>query len=235
MEDKYDDYRLLPPFSKSAKNVDWRDWGVVAPVRSQGSCGSCWAFDVIATVESWHAIVNGPLIHLSEQHLVDCDNSNGGCNGGWPTDAYKFMGSNGYIRNEDYLYVGYEQSCLASSKSKVAYLGSTSYIDWWSGSYDDFKAAIRLGPLSIAFGASNEFMGYSSGVYDGSCSGGVNHAMVAIGYGVDSYSGLEYALIRNSWGSGWGDGGNVKIKISPNDAAGGLCLLYQYPSYPVPS
>lgn len=108
LEDKYDDYRLIPPFSKSDKNVNWEDWGVVAPARAQGSCGSCWAFDVISTVETWHAIVNGPLYHLSEQHLVDCDSKNSGCNGGWPTDAYKFMNANGYILRDDYPYANAE-------------------------------------------------------------------------------------------------------------------------------
>lgn len=99
---------------------------------------------------------------------------------------------------------------------------------------EDFKASIRLGPVSIAFGASNTFMGYSSGVYDGDCTGGVNHAMVAIGYGVDSATGHEYALIRNSWGSGWGINGNAKVKMHES-IDGGLCQLQKYPSYPVPA
>lgn len=220
MEERYSASRLIPPYSKYDSEVNWEDWGVVAPVRAQGSCGSCWAFDVIATVESWHAIANGPLYHLSEQHLVDCDSSNSGCNGGWPTSAYKFMSSNGYILRKDYPYAGSEQTCQQSSKSKLAYLDSSAYVDWSSGSMEDFKASIRLGPLSVAMGVSNDFMGYSSGIYDGSCVS-LNHAMVAIGYGKEN--GKEYVLVRNSWGSGWGDKGNVKIHLSEDYGYGGLC------------
>jgi len=80
--------RLLPKYDDNAVNVDWREWGVVNPARAQGGCGSCWSFGVIATVETWHAITFGPLFELSEQHLVDCDSSNNGCSGGWPTDAF---------------------------------------------------------------------------------------------------------------------------------------------------
>lgn len=63
---KADDYRLIPEYPKSATEVDWRDWGVVSPNRRQGGCGSCWAFGAIAPLETWHAIVHGPLYHLSE-------------------------------------------------------------------------------------------------------------------------------------------------------------------------
>ena len=73
-------------------------------------------------------------------------------------------------------------------------------------------------------------MYYSTGVFQGSCES-VNHAVDAIGYGVDQSTGSEYILVRNSWGSGWGEGGYMKMIAT--DSKGGKCDAYTYPSYPV--
>lgn len=48
---------------------DWRDKGVVTPVRGQGSCGACWAFSTIEVAESMLAIKNGTLYTLSVQEV----------------------------------------------------------------------------------------------------------------------------------------------------------------------
>jgi C1A family cysteine protease len=44
------------------KSIDWRDHGVVNPVRSQGKCGSCWTFSAIGVIESLYAIKTGKLL-----------------------------------------------------------------------------------------------------------------------------------------------------------------------------
>merc|ERR1719468_1244250 len=71
-----------------ADAVDWVQQGVVNPPKSQGSCGSCWAFSAMAALESGYAIASGNLLVLAEQQLIDCDKNDGACNGGWPSSAY---------------------------------------------------------------------------------------------------------------------------------------------------
>jgi C1A family cysteine protease len=74
-----------------AAAVDLRDHGIVSEVKNQGSCGSCWSFAAVATVEgAWARSNNISPPDLSEQQLVDCSKgvsggkqSNFGCNGGW--------------------------------------------------------------------------------------------------------------------------------------------------------
>ena len=53
-------------------SCDWRDKGVVNPIRDQGSCGGCWSFSAITTSESAYAIHTGNLLQFSEQNLIDC-------------------------------------------------------------------------------------------------------------------------------------------------------------------
>ena len=74
-------------------------------------------------------------------------------------------------------------------------------------------AAIAQGPVSVTIDASETvFHNYSSGVIsDAGCGSSLDHAVTAVGYGNDAETGLDYYLIRNSWGSGWGDKGYVKF------------------------
>jgi C1A family cysteine protease len=105
------------------------------------------------------------------------------------------------------------------------------YTDVRSGNQNEFKAALRLGPVGVAFAASDTFMYYSDGIYDADCDPrGVNHGMVAIGYGTEN--GFGYALVRNSWGRGWGEQGYVRVRMETSDDAGGKCDMYLYPNYP---
>jgi len=78
------------------------------------------------------------------------------------------------------------------------------------------KSAIAVGPVTVAVAASSwDFQGYESGVVTGtSCGMSLNHGVVAVGFGVEA--GLEYFLIRNSWGSTWGDAGYIKLGTAGN-------------------
>lgn len=73
-------------------SIDWRDLDYVTSVQDQGStCGSCWAFSTVATLEGQYRKVTGNLEKFSEQNLVDCVYESNGCGGGFAHEAFEFI------------------------------------------------------------------------------------------------------------------------------------------------
>lgn len=113
--------RLSPPLPAS---VDWRTKNALTPVKNQGSCGSCWAFSAVETLESREFLKAGkPLTVLSEQMLVDCEHlgkpKDQGCGGGEMTNAFKWMVTNGIAAEKDQKTTNSQGSCKAKTVPKT--------------------------------------------------------------------------------------------------------------------
>ncbi|KAL2333505.1 hypothetical protein Fmac_014718 [Flemingia macrophylla] len=214
-------------------HVDWRLKGAVAPIKDQGSCGSCWAFSTIATVEAINKIVTGKFVSLSEQELVDCDRAyNQGCNGGLMDYAFRFIINNGGIdTDKDYPYRGVDGICDPTKKNaKVVQIDG--FEDVPSYNENALKKAVAHQPVSVAIEASGrELQLYQSGVFTGRCGTGLDHGVVVVGYG--SEHGQDYWLVRNSWGTGWGEDGYFKLQRNVRDTSTGKCGIAVEASYPV--
>ncbi|CAD6259303.1 unnamed protein product [Miscanthus lutarioriparius] len=221
-----DDNEELP------ESVDWRTKGAVAEVKDQGSCGSCWAFSTIAGVEGINQIVTGDLISLSEQELVDCDTSyNQGCNGGLMDYAFEFIINNGGIDTEaDYPYKGTDGQCDANKKNaKVVTIDS--YEDVPANSEKSLQKAVANQPVSVAIEAGGSaFQLYSSGIFTGKCGTELDHGVTAVGYGTEN--GKDYWIVKNSWGSSWGESGYIRMERNIK-ASSGKCGIAVEPSYPL--
>jgi len=86
------------------------------------------------------------------------------------------------------------------------------------------------GPVSVSYHVADGFSDYTTGVYTAvDCPNdalSVNHAVTLVGYGVDQASGLNYWLIKNSWGTEWGDNGYFKMQRDVNMCAIAVCNSY---------
>jgi len=216
-------------------SMDWSQKGVVTPVKNQGGCGSCWAFSATGSVESSYAIAHGQLNSLSEQQLVDCSGGygNAGCNGGWMDSAFQYIQATGGLALESqYTYTATDGTCRASSYSM--YDKITGYTDVSADNSDALATAVCSRPVSVAIEADQTaFQFYSGGVIDGGCGTSLDHGVLVVGFGFDSSSNLNYWKVKNSWGTGWGEQGYVRIcKDCNQNGAAGECGILSAPSYP---
>ena len=168
----------------------------------------------------------GYLTQLSEQELVDCSKAygNNGCGGGWMDNAFNYdIAEGGEIESKDYPYHARDESCKKSGKSKHDHFTGHKSVQ---ASEAGLCSALSTGPVSVAVYANGNFMRYSSGVFsDSTCRGQVNHGVIIAGYGDDFFK------LRNSWGSGWGENGYMRMTRSSSNPSG-ECQVYEFMSYP---
>merc|ERR1712127_156600 len=209
--------------------VDWRSGSCLSPIQDQGQCGSCWAFSAVAPMENKYCAQNGTLYKLSEQQLVDCVNLCFGCNGGNAALAFRYWESHNAMSEASYAYTAKDGSCKYSA-STAAPVKAVSYTGVTANSPDSMKAALQNNIMSVAIQADQRvFQSYTSGIFtDTSCGTQLDHATNVVGWG--SESGMEYWIMRNSWGTSWGDNGYMKLEIV---AGVGLCGIQMQPNFPV--
>ncbi len=216
--------------AKVPDSVNWVEAGMTTPVKDQGACGSCWTFATTGTVEAANAIFGSGLVSLSEQQLVDCVTVDDGCNGGMTYDAYTYlMSANAYLE-KDWAYTAKDGVCHYKA-SKASDITLSTYVCVQPQTPAAMKVAVAQQPVAISVDAgSTVFHNYTGGVLDSTACGiNTNHAISIVGYGTDEDSGLEYWLVRNSWGPDWGVDGYIKIAITEGD---GICAINHRPLYP---
>jgi len=201
-------------------SVDWRDKGIVTPVKDQGQCGSCWTFGTTETIESYYAMKHGDIMELAEQQILDCTpnpndcGGSGGCGGGTAQLAMDRIIAMGGITTEwQYPYTSYfgtAEACKFSSDNKtqnpMAQL--LSWVRLPTNEQDPVVQALaNIGPLIINVDAGS-WANYETGIYDGcnQTNPDIDHVVQLVGYGPD------YWIVRNSWSSLWGESGYIRLK-----------------------
>ncbi|KAH6759487.1 senescence-associated gene 12 protein [Perilla frutescens var. frutescens] len=193
-------------------SIDWRTKGAVTAVKDQGQS--------VTATEGINQLTTGNLVSLSEQQLVDCDTSEDqGCNGGLMDYAFEYIISNkGLTTESNYPYQGVDGTCNTKKASSDA-TKITGYEDVPANSESALLKAVASQPF------------YSSGVFTGQCGTELDHGVTAVGYGTAS-DGTKYWLVKNSWGTSWGEKGYIRMQRDIG-AAEGICGIAMEASYPI--
>jgi len=235
------------PVKDVPESKNWKDDGAVTPVKNQWFCGACWAFSAVGAIEGARFISTGSLTELSVQQLIDCDQTDLGCGGGLMVNAFLYdENDNGLCSYEDYPYAfhkhwlwGCDNDCTPVKHSKVLKFVNVTETE------NDLKAAIATQPVSVAVSAGSvDWQFYRNGVFDKGCDDQIDHGVLAVGYGhydpaLDPHAdgnttAKDYFLIKNSWGTFWGDEGFIKLgRGVGNEAEGGSSCVLKVAARPI--
>lgn len=178
--------------------IKWLIFGVI---------GSCYAFSAVAAVEGITYIKQRKLVSLSEQEVVDCDKYDNGCNKGSMQNVFSFIQQiNGITTESYYPYTSKQGTCQNSATNQAA-AKITGFQNVPQNSEADLLNAVANQPVSVAVDSSDyQFRFYSGGVFNAECGTQCDHAITIVGYGANG-NGDKYWIVKNSWGTGWGEGG----------------------------
>jgi C1A family cysteine protease len=216
--------------------IDWSTKSAVSPVKDQGSCGSCWAFSTVGSLEGRAAIATGNLQQFSEQQFVDCDTDFGdqGCNGGLMDNAFKYlMQSKGACTEDSYGYKGKGGSCQIDSCTIGLEASKVTGFKDVAADTNALKEAVAEGPVSVAIQANSPFFQlYTGGVFKSNlCGKNLDHGVLTVGYGTDG--GVDYWKVKNSWATSFGEQGYIRMIRGTKGTTGQCGILTGPPSYPV--
>ena len=218
------DYDYLIP-----ESIDWREEGVVTPIKNQGHCGSCWTFSATGAMEGAYAIDSGVLKSFSEQQLVDCVKKDNGCNGGEMIDAFEYVSKNQVCSEDEDPYKARDGKCITCN-SPIEFSGCKIIP---SNNQLALKEAVAfMGHVSVRIQADQPiFREYTGGIIkNDSCETNVDHGVLVVGYGEDE--GVKYWLVKNSWGEEWGERGYVRILREESENSIGICAIASSASFP---
>lgn len=208
-------------------SFDWRIQKTLSPITDQGACGSCWDFSASSTFRDAMIVQAGMVGDASEKWVIDCNPYHYSCQGGYFDIAGMFTDP-GMVRNGDYaVYNARQDQCRSATPFTT--LMEWHYVPLGAGNKPDItemkNAIYNFGPINVGVAASGSgWDSYKGGVYSGNCNdSNLDHAVQLVGWN-DSPG---YWIMRNSWGTGWGDRGFMMIPYGC-DGIGESAVYYVY-------
>lgn len=212
--------------------IDWTPY--TGPMFNQKSCGDCYNFSMMASIESNYSIKTGKFVELSKQQVVDCNPLTNGCKGSFPLYVAAYHASVGSVTEQEYPYVAKELgSCNIKTTPNKYISGLEGTLYSVNESYFNSKtvmALLKKGPVSILFTWTQLYQ-YAGGIVElDNCNFNDTHAVLLVGYGVEN--GVAYWKIKNQWDSWWGEKGYLRIKVK--DTPTFNCYLNRYAFRAIP-
>jgi len=133
------------------------------------------------------------------------------------------------MSEKDYPSTGRKGECKFNAEKVVVNVSSVKEVK--KENVDSLEAALMKEPVIVGVDAGNKiFQMYTSGIIDSKdCGDKIDHMLLAVGYGSEA-DGSDYYILKNSWGTSWGEHGYVRIAAQPGK---GVCGIQEFGQYPV--
>jgi len=191
-------------------------------------CGSCWAHAATSALADRINIARNtawPIAYLSVQHVIACSDA-GSCGGGLDTPLYEYFHLRGVPDETCNNYQAKNEECTSEAKCSTCYPNGTcgaieNYATWRVSEFglvteeEEIKKEVYArGPVSCLMDSTPELDNYTSGIFEQHKEIPFpNHYVSIAGWGVQN--GTKYWIVRNSWGTYWGEDGWFQIVIGP--------------------
>ena len=197
-------------------------------------CGSCWAQATISMLSDRINLLRNnafPRVSLSVQMVINC-RGGGSCKGGNIAGVLEFAYKTGITEVGCQFYEGKDpesfdcsaiqkcKSCTRAEDQSSTCFPIKDYRSWYINEYGSItgvssmkKEIFARGPIACRIKATEQFEGYTTGIYSEVTDGNPNHSVEVVGWGKDSKTSTEYWIVRNSWGSHWGMNGYVELQM----------------------
>lgn len=197
--------------------------GCESAIKNQLKCDGCWAFSAVGIMNDRFCIVTGGKVKvdLSPQYILDCAVGASGCGGGNTDAAWRSFTLTGTPTWDCIPFEGKFRACgqdrlCADGSAKHQYYASENYT---LGSKRAIKEELmKNGSVQASFKLFDDFFAYKTGLYISTQKFDIytpEHAIRIVGWGIEN--GVEYWMIANSFGEGWGLNGYVKFKMEQNN------------------
>ncbi|MEW5320317.1 MAG: hypothetical protein WDW38_011398 [Sanguina aurantia] len=238
-------YYLRYGSTVSHASWDWRsNAAVVGTVGTQGRCSACYSFSTVGAIDAIRAIQSGSVQPqpLSTAQVVDCSN-NFQCAGGWMPRAFQYAQDVGLVSATEYAYSntlrvdGDDEACQVSAPPTVFKISGSEDVPAFEGA---LQRVVSNQPVVATIDASSASFQLYSGAkpFNGSCSQDpqdATHSVLVVGYWTApaGSSAASYWILKNSWGTAWGDGGYFYLAMGSLQEPLNSCGILNYLSYPV--
>jgi cathepsin X len=200
-------------------------------------CGSCWAQAAASSLSDRIKIMRKaqwPEINLSPQVLISCEDPDFGCHGGDSFNAFEWIYNNEITDETCSTYQGRghdnglecspimkckncnpHEPCFVPDEYPIYKVSEYGHV---IGEEAMMKEIYHRGPIACGIAVPDALEEYTGGIFNDT-TGDLNivHDISVVGYGVEN--GTKYWLVRNSWGTHWGEHGFFRVVRGVNNIA----------------